>query len=93
VGGRRVQRDDLVVIPTDGIGKERSDVNSLNHLYVAAHLDEMRKSAANERLARSLPVGRQSRVGAALKSFWSLLSGPVDRPVAVPNLTNYPFRG
>jgi hypothetical protein len=90
---RPVRRDDLVVIPSDGIGKERSDVNSLKHFYVAAHLDEMRKSAANERLARSLHVERPSRLGAALKSLWSLLNGAAERPVALPNLSNYPYRG
>ena len=68
-------------------------MNSLNHIYVAAHLNEMRKSAANERLARTQHVKRPSRLGAALKSFWSLPTGPAERPVALPNLTNYPFRG
>jgi len=69
-------------------------VISLSHLYVAAHQDEMRNGAANERLARTLQTPqRPSRIGAALKSLWSLLSGPAERPLALPNLTNYPYRG
>ena len=69
-------------------------MNSLSHLYVAAHQDEIRKAAANERLARTQQTSHNpSRIGAAFKSVWSLLSGPAERPVAVPTLTNYPFRG
>jgi hypothetical protein len=69
-------------------------VISLSHLYVAAHQDEMRSAAANERLARTLQTSqRPSPIGAALKSVWSLLSGPAERPLALPNLTNYPYRG
>jgi hypothetical protein len=68
-------------------------VNSLSHLYVAAHQDEMRKAAANERLAQTQQTSQPSRIGAAFKSVWSLLSGPAERPLALPNLTNYPYRG
>ena len=85
----------LVVIPIDGIGKERSDVNSLSHLYVAAHQNEMLNLAASERLAapgRRAPA-QGLNLGAAFKSVWSLLSGPAERPMQLPNLTNYPYRG
>lgn len=69
-------------------------MNSFSHIYVAAHLDEMRKSAANERLARQLQVANgPSRLGAAFKGVWSLLNGTAERPVILPNLTNYPYRG
>ena len=69
-------------------------MNSLSHLYVAAHQDEMRKAATNERLARTQQISQNpSRIGAAFKSVWSLLSGPAERPLALPNLTNYPYRG
>ena len=69
-------------------------MNSLSHLYVVAHQDEMRRRAANERLAATKPASPRSfRPGAALKSVWSLLSGPADRPLIVPTLTNYPYRG
>ena len=67
---------------------------SLSHLYVAAHQDEMRKAAANERLAATkLSSPRSVRPGAALKNVWSLLSGPAERPMSVPTLANYPYRG
>ena len=69
-------------------------MNSLSHLYVAAHQNEMLTFAANERLARTQQVAkRPSRLGAAVKSVWSLLTGPAERPMTVPTLTNYPFRG
>ena len=67
---------------------------SLSHLYVAAHQNEMLNLAANERLAR--PQARsESRVsiGSALKNVWSFLSGPAERPLNIPTLTNYPYRG
>ena len=69
-------------------------MNSLSHLYVAAHQNEMLNLAANERLAR--PQTRsESRVsiGSALKNVWSFLSGPAERPLNIPTLTNYPYRG
>jgi hypothetical protein len=93
VGGAGAERDDLVVIPNTGSGKERSDVNSLSHLYVAAHLDEMLDRAAMERLARKPAAKRPNRIGAAAKSVWSFLSGPAERPMTLPTLTNYPYRG
>ena len=70
-------------------------MNSLSHLYVAAHLDEMLNLAANERLAAPKAQGPavSARVSAAAKSAWSLLSGPAERPMQLPTLTNYPYRG
>ena len=69
-------------------------MNSLSHLYVAAHQNEMLTFAANERLARQQQVAqRPSRLGTAVKSVWSLLTGPAERPISLPSLTNYPYRG
>jgi len=70
-------------------------VNSLSHLYVAAHRNEMLAASAAERLARNAhPASATERnLGAALKSVWSLLSGPAERPMNLPTLTNYPYRG
>ena len=70
-------------------------MNSLSHLYVAAHLDEMLNLAANERLAAPKAQGPSApaRINAAAKSVWSLLSGPAERPMQLPTLTNYPYRG
>jgi hypothetical protein len=68
-------------------------VNSLSHLYVAAHLAEMHKQAANERLApKRSTTSPVRRLEAAIRSVWSLPSGPAERPLT-PTLTNYPFRG
>ena len=68
-------------------------MNSLSHLYVAAHLDEMLNRAAMERLAKKPAAKRSIRAGAAAKSVWSLLSGPAERPLTLPTLHNYPYRG
>ena len=91
------------MVPSNGIGKERSDVNSLSHLYVAAHQNEMLSLAANERLARrSASSEPRARLNAAwlvssatgsIRSVWSLLSGPAERPTGTPTLINYPYRG
>jgi hypothetical protein len=68
-------------------------VFSLSHLYVAAHQAEMLNLAANERLARPQAASRPiHRLGSAINSLWSLLSGPAERPLT-PTLDNYPFRG
>ena len=67
---------------------------SLGHLYVAAHLDEILDQAAAERRApRASATHRKARLTAAGKSVWSLLAGPADRPMQLPTLTNYPYRG
>ena len=68
-------------------------MNSLSHLYVSAHLDEMRNEAANERLARKPSTEHTSRIADFVKGAWSLLSGPAERPMNLPILTNYPYRG
>ena len=68
-------------------------MNSLSHLYVSAHLDEMRNDAANERLARKTSTEHSSRIADFAKSVWSLLTGPAERPMTLPTLTNYPYRG
>jgi hypothetical protein len=69
-------------------------VYSLNHLYVTTRQDEMRKAAANERLARTPQSSQRTfSLGSVLKSVRSFLSGPAERPSALPNLTNYPYRG
>lgn len=67
-------------------------MNSLSHLYVAALQNEKLHDAANERLASKRAQGSGIELGAALKSVWSLLSGPAERPLT-PTLTNYPYRG
>jgi hypothetical protein len=81
------------MVPTNGIGKERSDVYSLSHLYVAAHLDEQRNRAAQERLAARKPSTRTVSIRATVRSVWSLISGPADRPMTLPTLNHYPYRG
>ena len=82
------------VIPSYGIGKERSDVNSIASIVVAAHIDALLAESAAERLARSAQTksNRPNRVASAAKSVWSFLSGGYDGP-ATPILADYPYRG
>jgi hypothetical protein len=68
-------------------------VYNLSHLYVAAHQNEMLNLASLERLAKKPSVKRPSLVAKAAKSVWSLLSGPAERPMSLPKLDNYPYRG
>ena len=69
-------------------------MNALSHLYVAAHLDELLRQAAQERLAaQAHPSPRKGRFGQAVRSVWSFISGPADRPLTLPTLNNYPYRG
>jgi hypothetical protein len=69
-------------------------VHSISQIYVAAHLDELRHQAAQERLAAENKSSRRTgRFGQAVRSVWSFISDPADRPIAVPTLNNYPYRG
>lgn len=70
-------------------------MNNFSTLLVSAHQEALLAEAAAERLARSSrpQASRPNAVTAAVKSLWSLLSGPAERPMTVPTLTNYPFRG
>jgi hypothetical protein len=65
------------------------------YLLVSARQDALLAEAAAERLARNStkPVDQPNRLTDAVKSLWSLLSGPAERPSTIPTLTNYPFRG
>lgn len=64
-----------------------------NHLFVQALIDEKLAAASAERLvAKRSTSNVTARIDGAVKTVWSLLSGPADRP-STPTLTNYPFRG
>ena len=64
-------------------------------IIVAAKIDALHADAAAERLARSgKPKSRKpNRIALALQSVWSTVSGPADRPLELPSLSNYPYRG
>ena len=66
---------------------------SQNYLFVQSLIDEKLAAAAAERLAGKPGTSTlKARLDGALKSAWSLLSGPAERP-STPTLINYPFRG
>ena len=70
-------------------------MNTFSTLLVSARQDTLLAEAAAERLAQSSTprVERPNRAVATVKSVWSLLTGPAERPMTLPTLTNYPFRG
>ena len=68
-------------------------MTTLTSLLVSAHQDELLAQAAADRLARTSRVQKvasPNRVASAVKSVWSTLSGPAERPTT-PTLVNYPF--
>ena len=66
---------------------------STNHLIVQALIDEKLAAASAERLVAKPSTSHVvARLDGAVKSLWSLLSGPAERPYT-PTLVNYPFRG
>lgn len=70
-------------------------MNSLGQLYVAAHINELLNLTAAERLAPRRPP-RRSRIRAIAsigRRGWSLVTGPAERPLQLPTLVDYPFRG
>jgi hypothetical protein len=68
-------------------------VNTLSSMLVSARQDALLAEAAAERLARIARPSRPNRIAAAATTFWSLLSGHAERPMTLPTLTDYPFRG
>jgi hypothetical protein len=73
--------------------ERRSDVYT-NTFYVQARIDQILAEAAAERLARhaSTSVAGRDRLADAVKSVWSFLNAPVDRPMTLPTVADYPFR-
>jgi hypothetical protein len=64
-------------------------------IIVTNHIFELHAEAAANRLAneaRRSESRRNSRIAAALTSLRSLLSNPADDPMALPKLTEYPYR-
>ena len=74
---------------------QEQGLESLRQSDLVGILDNVTQSQARlDTEARTLQTTqRPSLIGAALKSVWSLISGPAERPLALPNLTNYPYRG
>lgn len=65
----------------------------MNSMYVAFRQSELRAEAAANRLAKEARgTTERRRLSAAVKSAWSLLSGPADRPMVLPTFNQSPFR-
>jgi hypothetical protein len=62
-------------------------------IIVTSHINELQAEAAANRLAKKAPRARGERpgqIGNALASLRSLLDSQA--PIALPKLTNYPYR-
>ena len=69
-------------------------MTTLSLLLVSAHRDDLLAQAAEERLARTVSRGapRTNRLASVARNVRSLLASAADRPLAVPELNEYPFR-
>jgi hypothetical protein len=67
----------------------------INSIVVSAHIDELLAESNAERLARSArsTSRHENRIISAFKAVWSNFTGPVARPMTLPELNDYPFRG
>jgi hypothetical protein len=94
MGSTVARADDLVVIPSPGVRKERSDMYPVVNL-AAAHIDDLLAEAAADRLARSARGTnlRPNRIAGAARRAWSLLAGSDKPALDLPKLTDYPYRG
>jgi len=59
-------------------------------IIVTSHINELQAEAAANRLAKKAPRARGERSGRAMASLRSLLDSQA--PIALPKLTNYPYR-
>ena len=66
-----------------------------NSAVVSARIDELLAQSRAERLARSAQSTsrHENRITSAFKAVWSNFTGPVARPMTLPELSDYPFRG
>lgn len=65
----------------------------MNSMYIAHRLNELRAESAAARLAQEARKDAgPNRLIAAVKSVWSLLAGPAERPSIPTNLSHAPFR-
>ena len=67
----------------------------MNSIVVSAHIDELLAESKSERLARSArsTSRHENRFASAVKAVWSNFTGPAARPMTLPELSDYPFRG
>jgi hypothetical protein len=69
-------------------------VQSPAMIIVNQHIEELQAEAAANRLANQAKStrGESAQVAAALSSLRSLLGRPVETPLALPRLSDYPYR-
>jgi hypothetical protein len=68
-------------------------VNALASYLVADHINTLlAESAANRQAKLAKRADRANPLVSAVNAVRSLLTVPTDRPLALPKLTDYPYR-
>jgi hypothetical protein len=68
-------------------------VNALASYLVADHIDTLlAESAANRRAKLARSANRANPLASVLKTVRSLFAAPVDKPLPLPKLADYPYR-
>jgi hypothetical protein len=89
VAGRCFSRD------PDHRDTERRDqnVNAIASYLVADHINTLlAESAANRQAKLAKRTDRAKPLASVLTTVRSLLAAPADKPVALPTLSDYPYR-
>jgi hypothetical protein len=68
-------------------------VNALASYLVEDHINTLlAESAANRRAQRARRTDRANSLESVIRTVRSLLAAPADKPLALPTLTDYPYR-
>ena len=68
-------------------------MNALASYLVADHIDTLlAESAANRQAKLAKRTDRANPLASALRTVRSLLATPADKPIALPTLSDYPYR-
>ena len=68
-------------------------MNALAAYLVADHIDTLlAESAANRQAKLARRADRANPLESVIRTVRSLLADPADKPLALPTLTDYPYR-
>jgi hypothetical protein len=68
-------------------------VNAIANYLVADHINTLlAESAANRQAKLATRTDRANPLASVLTTVRSLLAAPADKPVALPTLSDYPYR-
>jgi hypothetical protein len=84
------------VISTNGIPERRDqNVNAVafSHLLVADHINTLlAESAANRQAKLARRSDRTKPFASVTKAVRSILATPAEKPLALPSISDYPYR-